>query len=79
MFIVLALWLYEKRRASMALFRCSSTYYFRLYVTVSIYYKNRKSFLKIVCFRFPEIIAELIKKPKDDSYPELNIWSAKKG
>jgi hypothetical protein len=33
----------------------------------------------IIYFRFPEIIAELVKKPKDDSYPELNIWPARKG
>jgi hypothetical protein len=35
--------------------------------------------IEIICFRFPEIIAELIKKPKDDTYPELNIWPARKG
>ncbi|CAM4780021.1 unnamed protein product [Rotaria magnacalcarata] len=29
--------------------------------------------------QFPEIIAELIRKPKDDSYPELNIWPIRKG
>ncbi|CAF4693127.1 unnamed protein product, partial [Rotaria sp. Silwood1] len=29
--------------------------------------------------QFPEIIAELVKKPKDDTYPELNIWSTRKG
>ena len=29
--------------------------------------------------QFPEIINELIRKPKDDTYPELNIWPEKKG
>ncbi|CAF1231457.1 unnamed protein product [Adineta steineri] len=29
--------------------------------------------------QFPEIIATLVKNPKDDTYPELNIWPARKG
>jgi len=29
--------------------------------------------------QFPEIIAELTKKPKDDTYAEINIWPARKG
>ncbi len=33
----LALWLYEKRRASMVLFRCSRAYHLGLYVTVRIH------------------------------------------
>jgi hypothetical protein len=44
--LFLALWLYEKRRSSMVLFGCSSTYYFGLYVTVSIY-----SIMKMDLFR----------------------------
>ena len=34
LFYSIALWLYEKGRANMALLRCSSTYYFGLYFTV---------------------------------------------
>ncbi|CAF1165139.1 unnamed protein product [Adineta ricciae] len=29
--------------------------------------------------QFPEIIAELVRKPKDDTYPEPNIWPTRKG
>jgi hypothetical protein len=32
-----------------------------------------------VVFRFPEIIAELQRKPKEDNYLETNIWPDKKG
>jgi hypothetical protein len=30
-----------------------------------------------IVFRFPEIIAELQLKPKDDNYFEANIWPDK--
>jgi hypothetical protein len=30
-------------------------------------------------FRFPEIIAELERKPNDDNYFEKNIWPDNKG
>jgi len=47
-------------------------------MTKFVFNFDRKLNNNCVVVRFPEIIAELTKKPKDDNYYERFIWPDKK-
>jgi hypothetical protein len=53
--------------------------YMLQYVLLSIDHRETFLFSSFLHLRFPEITVELIKKPKDDTYAELNIWPTRKG